>query len=329
MHGCVFWKNGRATENYFLRSNKIRILYILREVNFYNNLKMKKTRYRKDVRYFIDMVGMASDCVGSVTVDSKYALIQVHPTYSIAISSPVGEKHPTFEEIVFYTNCLAYEHDLPAFILPFKKKALVQPIERGRKKYINDSYYQSLGVAYEALNSIRLGPLGYVYFRCPGFQKEVDIPYTRKYSKVAKELSLYSTALRQLDPLSEFLCYYRVIESVTGTNGKEWISKNLSRLKGYEFGFLEYGTEAHGSPRCRRTNVFSIYKRRSLARLGCLKRKLAGKSIAEYFYHENRCGIAHGKSDVKEYDFKYNIEELSKDVYIMKLLSKIAIEDKI
>lgn len=273
---------------------------------------MKKTRYRKDIRYFIDMVGMASDCVGSLTVDSKYALIQVHPTYSIAISPPVGEEHPTFREMVFYTNCLAYEHDLPASILPFRKKALVQPIERGRKKYIDDSYYQSLDVAYEALNSIRLGPLGYVYFRWPGFQKEVDISYTRKYSKVAKELSLYSTALRQLDPLSEFLCYYRVIESVTGTNGKEWISKNLSRLKGYDFGFLEYGTEAQGSPRRRRTNLFIIYRRRALARLSDLNSKLGVKSLADYFYHENRCGIAHGKQNIKEYDFKYNIEEVFK-----------------
>lgn len=290
---------------------------------------MKKIRYRKDIRYFIEMVGMSSAGIGPVTVDAKYALILVHPTNSVAVAPPIGEEHPTFREIVFYTNCLAYEHDLPAFILPFKKKALVQPIERGRKKYINDSYYQSLGVAYEALNSIRLGPLGYVYFRWPGFQKDVDIPYTKKYSKVTKELSLYSTALRQLDPLSEFLCYYRVIESVTGTNGKEWISKNLPRLRNYDFGFIEFGIDARAGLLKRRTNVFSIYKRRALVRLMDLNNKLRGIKIAEYFYHENRCGIAHGKTQVKEYDFKYNIEELSKDVYILKLLSRIAIEDKI
>ena len=290
---------------------------------------MKKTRYRKDVQYFIDIVGMASDCVGSVTIDDRYALIQVHPTYSVAISPEVGEEHPTFREIVFYTNCMAYEHDLPAFITPVNRKALILPIERGRKKYINDSYYQSVAVAYEALNCIRLGPLGFVYFRWPGFQKDVDIPYKKKYSGVAKELSLYSTALRQLDPLSEFLCYYRVIESVTGTNGKEWISKNLCRLKEYDFGFLAYGTEAQRIPRRRRTNLFSIYKRRALARLNDLNSRLGGKSLADYFYHENRCGIAHGKRNIKEYDFKYNIEEVSRDAYILKLLSRIAIEDKI
>ena len=272
---------------------------------------------------------MASDCVGPVGVDNKYALIQVSPTCSIAIAPQVGEDHPTFEEVVFYTNCLSYEHDLPAFIWPVKRKALVQPIEHGRSKRINDSYFESLGMACEALNSIRLGPLGCVYFRWPGFKRDVELPYSKKYSRVAKELSLYSTALRQLDPLSEFLGYYRVIESVSGTNGKDWISRNLCRLANYNFGFLEFDSENRLPREGRRTNIFSIYRRRALARQRNLNDRLGRRSLSEYFYHENRCGIAHGKSDVKEYDFKYNVEEVSKDIYILKLLSRMAIEDKI
>lgn len=275
------------------------------------------------------MVGIASDCLGSVTIDSKYALIQAHPTGSIAIVPPVGADHPTFEEAVFYTNCLAYEHDLPAFICSVKRKALIQPIEKGRSNYINDSYFNSMDMAYEALNSIRLGPLSYVYFRWPGFGREVDLSYTKKYSGVTKELSLYSGAVRQLDPLSEFLGYYRVIESISGTNGKDWIAKNLPRLKSYNFGFLEFGSNDQLGRQSRRTNVFSIYKRRALARLKNLNSKLVGRSVAEYFYYENRCGIAHGKSNIREYDFKHDIEEVSRDVYILKLLSRIAIGDKV
>lgn len=285
-------------------------------------------RYSKDVRYFIEMVGLASSSVGCVTVDNKYALIQVDPTYSIAIAPPVGEDHPTFEIVVFYTNCLAYEHDLPAFVLPARRRALVEPVEKGPSKYINDSYYGSLGMACEALNSIRLGPLGHVCFRWPGFGKDIDLPYTNKYSSVAKELSLYSTAIRQLDPLSEFLCYYRVIESTSGSKGKAsmaWISSNLSRLQNYDFGFLEFGTDAPIKKRRRRVNLFSVYRRRALARLRELNRRSI--NVPKYFYHENRCGIAHGERRVKEYDFKYNIEEISRDNYILKLLSRIAIED--
>jgi len=290
---------------------------------------MKEIRYRKDIKYFIEMVGMSSTGIGLVSVDSRYALILVPPSNSIAVAPPIGEKHPTFKEIVFYTNCLAYEHDLPAFIWPVRRRAVIKPIETGRGEYINNSYYQSLDMAYEAINSIRLGPLSYVNFRWPGFQKDVDIQYAQKYSGVAKELSLYSMAVRQIDPLSEFLCYYRVIESVTSSNGKEWILKNLSRLGSYDFGFLEFGTDAQIGRLTRRINVFSIYKMRALKRIKELETKPGARSVAEYFYHENRCGIAHGKADIKEYDFGFNIEEISKDIYILKLLSRMAIEDKI
>ena len=111
-------------------------------------------------------------------------------------------------------------------------------------------------------------------------------------------------------------------------------SNGLRRLEGigkngsYDFGFLDLGTDAQWSPRLRRINIFSIYKRRALKRLSDLNSKLGGRGLADYFYHENRCGIAHGGPRTKEYDFKHNIEEISKDVYIMKLLSRMAVEDK-
>lgn len=294
---------------------------------------MEKTKYREDVKYFIEIVGMASNCINDVTLDSKYALIQIPPTHShsLAITPPIGTNHPTFEKFVFYTNCLAYEHDLPAFICPVKRKALIQPIEKGRNEYINDSFFDSFGMACEAIKSIRLGPLGYVYFRWPGFEREIDLLYTKKYSKVKKELSLYSTALRQIDPLSEFLDYYRVIERISGADGKDWILNNLSRLKSYNFGFLKFGSVV--SPRIRKysrsINAFSVYRRRALARLRKLTRQFAGNRVAEYFYVGNRCGIAHGKRNIKEYDFGYNIEMISKDNYILKLLCRMGIEDKI
>ena len=100
-------------------------------------------------------------------------------------------------------------------------------------------------------------------------------------------------------------------------------------MESHNFGFLDFVTEARRGHRIRRTNVFSIYRKRALGRLRELECKLVGSSVADYFYHENRCGIAHGKSRVKEYDFEFNIEELSKDAYVLKLLSRIAIEDKI
>ncbi len=60
-----------------------------------------------------------------------------------------------------------------------------------------------------------------------------------------------------------------------------------------------------------------------------LSANLYGGSIADYFYNENRCGIAHGKTNIKTYDFSYTIEEISADIYILKLLARIAIEDRL
>jgi hypothetical protein len=288
---------------------------------------MEEITYSRKAHHFIEMPGLASGSVGSVTVDAKYAVIQVHPTYSLAIAPPAGSAHPAFEEIVFYANCVAYEHDLPVFIWPVKAQALVRPVEKGPSDYMSRSYYESVGVACEAINAIRLGPLGYVYFRWPGFLADVDIPYSHRYSGVARELSLYGQALRQLDPLSEFLCYYRVIESAAGNSGKRWIGSNLQRLKNFDFGFLHFGSDEIEAKQKRRTNLFSVYRRRALARLRKLHGILGGRDIADYLYHECRCGIAHGRTGIKEYDFSYTIEEISSDLYVPKLLSRIVIED--
>lgn len=285
-------------------------------------------RPRDDYKYSVDMVGMSSAGIGQVSVDGKYYLVFVPPSSSMAITSPLGSPLPAFEEVVFYANCLAYDHELPTYIRPVvgKRKALIKPVGEGRSKIINDSYYDCLNMAYTSICDIRFGPLGYVNFRYPGFSTPVDIPYTKRYGSVAKELSLYGMGLRQLDPLSEYSCYYRVLESITNSNGKEWIKENIGRIKIYDFGFLELKQEMSWEK--RGINIFSVYKKRAISRLAELIVKLKGKDIAAYFYNENRCGIVHGKTSIKVYDFGPTIEEIAKDLYILKLLARIAIEDK-
>jgi hypothetical protein len=285
--------------------------------------------YSKKAEYFVELVGLAKDSIGDVIIDEKYALIQLWSSDVAAIVPPAGRHHPSFDEVVFYTNFLAYSHEIPAFMYPEKGKALTKPIEKGRTSFIDQSYYASIRTAYEIINSLRLGPLAYVYFRWSGFRETMHIPVARRYSNVSREISLYSTAVRQLDPLSEFLNYYRIIESVSGSNGKHWILANLNRLEGYDFGFLEFEIigEERVSKHQRRKNLFSSYRRRALSRLRFLNAKLSSKNIAEYFYNENRCGIAHGKTGIKTYDFGFNIKEISQDLYILKLLARMAIED--
>jgi len=44
-----------------------------------------------------------------------------------------------------------------------------------------------------------------VAFRWPGLQRDTEIPYTQWYGSVAKEIGLYGSAIRQLEPFAEYL----------------------------------------------------------------------------------------------------------------------------
>lgn len=290
---------------------------------------MSKRRLRYDFRYFIEMPGMSTFGIGKVTIDRKYHLILTVPSCALAVTSSLKDPLPTFEEVVFYANCLAYDHDLPTYILPVvhRRRALIRPAISKIRRYIHESYYESLNMAFASLCDIRLGFCAYVNFRWPGWNGVSDLQYSAKYSKVSKEISLYAMALRQIDPLTEFLCYYRVIESITNSNGKEWLKNNINLIKEYNFGRLGIGVESRQDLKIK--NLFFIYKKRALNRIKELKIEFPGKDLSEYFYNENRCGVAHGKAGIKIHDFSYTVEEIAKDNYILKLISRMAIENKI
>lgn len=50
--------------------------------------------------------------------------------------------------------------------------------------------------------------------------------------------------------------------------------------------------------------------------------------MARYLYEVNRCGIAHGKSGPRLYDFAEDVREVARDVFILKLLARLAIQDE-
>ncbi|MBE6823104.1 MAG: hypothetical protein E7518_08430 [Ruminococcaceae bacterium] len=285
---------------------------------------MIENSFDKHIKYYIEMPGTISDSIGSVKIDNKFILIPVEPICSWSLMPYEKVSQPTFAEVVFYANCLAYEHELPTSIYSVNKKPFIKPII-GNNSYIGRSY-DIITQAYEFINDIKFG-FGNVVFRYSDSDKEVDIQYSIKYKKVARELSLYATALRQLDPLSEFLCYYRIIEFITGDNGKNWIEANITRINNYNFGFLEL-RNINSLNSKRKTNLFSIYRRKAMIQINNINKKYPGK-LTHYLYNQNRCGVAHGKDNIIEYDFNYNVTEISKDNYIMKLLSRLSIEDKI
>jgi hypothetical protein len=142
---------------------------------------------------------------------------------------------------------------------------------------------------------------------------------------VSQEIHLYSVALRQADALGEFLCYYRVIESATRSNGKAWISSALDVLPAHDYGHIGIGHE--GVRRAR--NLLSIWRSKALRRLSVLRQRFGSPAgIAGYLYNTNRCGIAHGK-DIVRADITQSYFEVVRDTYLLKLLARLAIDQKL
>lgn len=283
--------------------------------------------YRRDWKHFISFPQLGGKYIGHVKIDGKYLLFKDPYSYDFFVLPTVRLEHPPFNKLVFYTNCLAYDHDAPTLLLPRYGRAPVEPLKGHGQKNSREQYCENQCIVLELLGSLKWGSLQSVRFRWSDLEQTVDLAYSTQYGPAAKELSLYSLALRQFDPLSEFLHYYRIMESVDGGNGKSWILNNVNRIKAFDFGWLELEDSAYfGNPK-RRVNLFQRYRRKSQERLKRLRSPVSNPQVEEHFYRV-RCGIAHGKTHVKHYDFSTTVASIWQDLYILKLLARIAIQDK-
>lgn len=311
--------------------------------------------YMRLARYLICACGLASDTVGDVEIDGRIAVVQPHPDSSLYLC-PLGSRpHPTYTEALFYSDCISYENETPSVVYPTRKeissfpflyayngpskpKAIMQtdfPSGRQTKylrkpidprKLVMQTYVDSVINVLELTRELKHGPLTYILFRTFGRQDKVDLKYSVTYGRVAKELSLYSSALKQPDLLSEYLSYYRIIEAVSQSNGKDWVEYHLDRLSTHQFGqvAIRHDFDEYQDPP---KNLLSIYKRRALIRYRQLRGRLGGnRAIAKYLYGVNRCGIAHGKGSILKAEMLPSYFEVGKDALILKMLSRIAID---
>lgn len=324
---------------------------LLQKLHRLQKRAMSKIRLAK---YVLCPVGLASDTVGDVTIDGKIALIQPHHEYDLNLCPLKPNPHPTELEAWFYSDCISYEHDIPVIVYPrpsdFNRynyrfaynsrsrpkeihihkvtrskvsKHIIPPVNalRDVKLFYTEQLLQILGSIY----GLKLGPLTCTLFRTPGFSNTVDLPFSKRYARVPQEIHLYATAQRQADTLSEFLCYYRVIESATSSNGVTWITNALSKIAIHDFGNIPITGIEGGS---ETKNVMTVYRRRALLRFKQL-RKTYGTSngVADYLYKVNRCGIAHGRQIVRS-DIRPTYFEIVRDTYILKMLARLAIDER-
>jgi hypothetical protein len=288
-----------------------------------------------------------------VTIDGAVALIQPHAQAILCLCPLAGMPQPLESVAWYYADCIAYEHDIPVIVLPTRgdfdrfgyryaledarpQQAFIVRHGRGRttkriipgrsrKRDVKDFYADQLCSILEEVRGLRHGPLTFVSFRHRDIDARIDLPYLSKYAGAAQEIHLYAVALRQVDALGEFLNYYRVIESATGSNGKTWVAAALDRLQTHDFG----GILITHDLAFRTRNLLSIWKRRALRRLSTLQKEHGSSStIAKYLYNVNRCGIAHGTNIVKA-DITLSYFNVVRDAYVLKLLARLAIDEKL
>jgi len=304
-------------------------------------------------KYELRALGLAPDSVGDIVLDHTIALVQPHPSADICLCPLIGKPQPTESLAWYYADCIAYEHDIPVIVIPTRgdfERFGYRYAHSGRttpemvyvnhlngravrhtlpgisaERAVKQNYCASLCSILENVRQIRQGPNTLVHFRHKSRGVTLNLAYTSKYSVVVQEIHLYSVALRQADSLGEFLCYYRVIESATQSNGKTWIASSLGELSAHNFGRIVIAHDFVSRPR----NLLSIWRSRALRRLSALRQKLGSATeIASYLYHTNRCGIAHGKAIVRA-DITSSYFDVVRDTYVLKLLARLAIDQKL
>jgi hypothetical protein len=114
-----YHKNMKTVKN--LLSNKAKKLDELDKLS--EELIQKRKKWFLEnflpAKYSILVIGLAKDSFSDIpiTIDNKFAIFQIYPTYELLICPFKGQEQPYFEEINFYANCFSFELDLPTFVV--------------------------------------------------------------------------------------------------------------------------------------------------------------------------------------------------------------------
>jgi len=337
-----YHKNMKSAEN--LSSKKAKKLDKLSEELIQDRRKWFLENFLP-AKYSILVIGLAEDSFSDtpiITIDNKFAIFQRHPTYELLICPFKGQEQSYFEEINFYANCFSFELDLPTFVVwdnaylmnykPVYYNLNNSFMDKKEKKEFNYNFFINRYISIlEDVVRLRLG-FGIVHFYEEYNFERVNLDFSKNYDIVEKELQLYAGALRQIDFFVEFLQYFRIIESCIESDNRkdciEHISHKIDKIKNFNFGSITITD----FDRENKKNLFELYRERALGHIKLLKNKLnlkTNEKIAEYFY-DLRCKIAHGtRKDVKKQNFYSDYFSIIEDIYVIKLLSRIFIHEKI
>lgn len=269
----------------------------------------------KHIKYILAIPEVFKERLYTELSEFIYYFREEHPPSPIFLCSRnINIDKTTLKNFI---NIFSYIHDIPVsvFKYPLTFSFRISGVLKDKNEKLSDFYDSTVAV----YNSIFESKINGIIMHSIGRKFQINPKFVNKEI----EIELYTMGLRQIDPFLEFLCYYRVIERVSQSNGKQWINQNINRISIHNFGELNIAPDFTKPTE----NIFEVYKKIALDRIKDIRTNLSIENIGKYLYEEIRCNIAHGKTDnVKTGCEIAELENIYMDTYIIKLLARIAIE---
>ncbi|WP_328762553.1 methylamine utilization protein MauJ [Streptomyces sp. NBC_00272] len=265
------------------------------------------------------------------TADDQWAIVEdphLHLFMPIPLSAEgqydPNADHASLAQTLFFADCLAFDHDCPTTVLPYRMDTPPPYEAIGHWREWEDPlpyYREALEAAIEQAHRIR-----YTDGLTLRYAPEGD-PLTRfedRFERRQEALSLYTTAIRQVDFLSEYLSLYRVLEWPGKDNGKKFTEANLDELPDYDFGTLRMVEPGYPLNHTEEpVDVFETLRERALGRIEALR--TADIDVPAHLY-ALRNGLAHGKQDLILNDLGPSVDAVAADLPVVKLLARMAVE---
>jgi hypothetical protein len=278
----------------------------------------------RGVRYLISLPGMNDGGVASFHVRGHWHVYNGTPGPGLV---PFREDRRThsLEEVTFLADCVSFDHDTPAVVRPSAgTRAARRPLIDTLFPYPQSREDQTLGY-FEAVEStlaaasdLRFGN-GSPTLRYLEYPALLDLH--RRFAGVAEPLTLYAMATRQVEVLSEYLCFYRVIEWARKDNGVAYIEDRLSKLPTHDFGDLW----AERFRATRRWNIFRLYQARAARRIRDLRARFGSDHAVAVHLYSIRNSLAHGKAKFV-LDRPADLAEIGRTLVVVKLLARLVVE---
>jgi hypothetical protein len=217
--------------------------------------------------------------------------------------SPGGTR-ATVDDAMWLADVIAFDHDAPVGIRPATRGPGAPPVDpdgfpqtQPVHPYADDLfmwYWENISTASMAAAELRFND-SYVLRYLEDDPRSPRRDFSARFGERDQLVSMYAMAARQADPLSEYLCLYRILEAADNANGKTYASQMLPTFLTHDYGDLFVAPlEAQGWEHM--THVFESYKIRANKELDSLRAQ--GVTDVPAHLYGIRNSLAHGKEDV-------------------------------